>query len=81
MSNTNNFTDVLIRDFIQEISRDPTRPGYDSVLQLRADINVPPVQGDVDFLPIPTLIRYFAPGGQVDQYQRTYSSTREASSA
>src|SRR5467141_3904901 len=76
MSSTNNFTDVHIRDFIEEVRRDPTRPGYDSALQLHADVNVPPVQGeelsdDVDFLPIPTLIRYFAPGGQVDLYQPT----------
>jgi hypothetical protein len=74
MSSTNNFTNIHVRDFVNEVSRDPTRPGYDSALQLHTDINIPPVHGeelsdDFDIVPIPALIRFFAPTGQMDLYQ------------
>ena len=71
---TNNFTDIHIRDFIHEVRPDPTRLGYDSAIQLHALINVPEVQGeersdDVDFAPIPALIRFFAPSSRIDSFK------------
>ena len=79
-----------IRDFVNEVGRDPTRPEYDSALQLHSNVHVPSVQGeelsdDFDTRNIPTLIRFFAPAGQVDHIyncsleNRTY--TLESSSA
>lgn len=49
-----------IRDFIHEVRPDPTRPGYDSAIQLHALVNVPEVHGeersdDIDFTPVPAL--------------------------
>jgi hypothetical protein len=71
---TNCFTNIHIRDFINEVGRDPTRPEYDSALQLHSNVHVPSVQGEelsdnFDTRNIPTLIRFFAPAGQVDQFK------------
>lgn len=46
MSTTNNFTDFHLRGFVIETGQDPTRPGYDSALQLKENINIPAVQGE-----------------------------------
>jgi hypothetical protein len=71
---TNYFTNIHVRDFINQVARDPTRPGYDSALQLHSDVHIPSVQGeelsdDFDCKNIPTIIRFFAPAGQVDQFK------------
>lgn len=68
------FTDFHLRDFVYEVRRDPSRPSYESALQLHLDINIPGVQGeersdDVEVRPIPALVRYFAPAGQIDLYR------------
>ena len=44
MSN-NAFTNIHIRDFINEVGRDPTRPGYDSPT-LHSNMHIPSVQGE-----------------------------------
>src|ERR1700719_4662384 len=49
------------RDFVNEVGRDPTRPEYDSALQLHSNVHVPSVQGgelsdNFDTRNIPTLI-------------------------
>jgi hypothetical protein len=43
---TNCFTNIHVRDFVNEVARDPTRPGYDSALQLHSNVHVPSVQGE-----------------------------------
>ncbi|KAN0083614.1 hypothetical protein V8E54_002702 [Elaphomyces granulatus] len=74
MATTNNFTNIHIRDFVQEIQHDPTRPGYDGALQLHSNLNIPPVQGeelsdDIDIVGIPALIRIFTGIGSRDRYK------------
>ena len=71
---SSSFTDIHVRDFVHEVRPDPTRPGYDSALQLHSEVNIPPVQGeelsdDIDVKPVPTLIRFFVTNGQADLFQ------------
>ena len=73
MSSSSCFTDIHVRDFVHEVRHDPSRPGYDSALQLHSDVNIPPVQGeelsdDVDVKSVPTLVRFFVTNGQADLF-------------
>jgi hypothetical protein len=74
MSTTNNFTDFHLRDFVTETGQNPTRSGYDSALQLKANVNIPAVQGeglsdDFDIVCVPTLVRIFAGSGSADRFK------------
>ena len=70
MSTANNFTDFHLRDFVSETGRDPSRPSYDSAVQLTSSLNVPTnqeaVSDDFEVVRIPTLVRIFA-GGSLDR--------------
>lgn len=67
------FPSILhVRDFIEYVEPDPTRPGKGLSMQLRVSLNIPfkDVQSDdVEQNEIPTLIRFFNEGNQTDLYQ------------
>jgi hypothetical protein len=61
-----------IRDFIDNVEQDPTRPGKGLSMQLRVSLNIPDkdIQSDdVEQDDIPTLIRFFNEGNRPDHYQ------------
>lgn len=61
-----------IRDFVDEVEQDPTRPGKGLSLQLRLSLNIPEkdIQSDdVEQQDIPTVVRFFAEAGKLDTYQ------------
>jgi hypothetical protein len=61
-----------IRDFIDHVEPDPTRPGKGLSMQLRVSLNIPEkdVQSeDVEQKDIPTLIRFFNEGNRPGLYQ------------
>ncbi|KAN0086376.1 hypothetical protein V8E54_000064 [Elaphomyces granulatus] len=64
MGSVNNPAIMNLRDFIEEVGVDPSRPDMSSALQLKTSLNIPPLQAeehceDIDLSPIPTLIRLF----------------------
>jgi hypothetical protein len=63
---------IHIRDFVEHIEPDPTRPGKGQSMQLRISLNIPlkDIQSeDVEHDEIPTLIRFFNEGNQPDLYK------------
>jgi hypothetical protein len=61
-----------IRDFIEQVEQDPTRPGKGLALQLRTSLNIPEKDAqsdDIEQQDIPTLIRFFSDPGQADIYR------------
>jgi hypothetical protein len=62
---------IHIRDFVEHVEPDPTRPGKGHSMQLRISLNIPlkDVQSeDVKQDEIPTLVRLFNEGNQSDIY-------------
>ncbi|KAN0074020.1 hypothetical protein V8E54_007957 [Elaphomyces granulatus] len=74
MGSVNNPAIMNLRDFVEEVGVDPSRPGMSSALQLKTSLNIPPLQAehcdDIDISPIPTLIRLFCPAGQLHSFQQ-----------
>ena len=71
-SNKSNPAVLHIRDFIEHVEPDPTRPGTNLALQLRVSLNIPEKDvhsDDVEQDDIPTLIRFFAETNHTDSYQ------------
>jgi hypothetical protein len=66
MPSQNSFPAILhMRDFIDHMEQDPTRPGKSLSLQLRVSLNIPAKDirsDDVKQDDIPTLIRFFNEG-------------------
>jgi hypothetical protein len=63
---------IHIRDFIDHVEPDPTRPGKGLSMQLRISLNIPckGIQSDdVEQNGIPTLVRFFNEGNQSDLYK------------
>jgi hypothetical protein len=73
MPSQTSFPAILhIRDFIDHVEQDPTRPGKGLSMQLRVSLNIPDkdIQSDdVEQDAIPTLIRFFNEGNRPDLYQ------------
>jgi hypothetical protein len=73
MPSNKSFPAILhIRDFIEHVEPDPTRPGKGLSMQLRVSLNIPDkdVQSDdVEQDDIPTLIRFFNEGNRPGLYQ------------
>lgn len=73
MPSNRSFPAILhIRDFIDHVEPDPTRPGQSHSLQMRLSLNIPDkdVQSDdVEQIDIPTLVRFFNDGNRTDLYQ------------
>jgi hypothetical protein len=74
MPNADSPAIIHLRDFIEEISNDPSRPDQGPALQIQITLNIPSVQpeeqsDDVDCSPIQTLIRFFTPAGRSHLYQ------------
>jgi hypothetical protein len=60
-----------VRDFVEHVEPDPTRPGKALSMQLRVSLNIPfkdIESDDVESKEIPTLIRIFNDGNQPDAY-------------
>lgn len=71
-SNTTCPAILHIRDFIDRVEPDPTRPGKGLSIQLRISLNIPQkdIQSDdVEQAEIPTLVRFFNKGNQSDRYK------------
>jgi hypothetical protein len=71
-SNKSSLAILHIRDFIEHVEPDPTRPGKGLSMQLRVSLNIPDkdVQSDdVEQDDIPTLIRFFNEGNRPGIYQ------------
>lgn len=72
MPSNKSFPTVLhIRDFIEQVEQDPTRPGKGLALQLRISLNIPEKDtqsDDVEQQDIPTMIRFFSDHGRSDIY-------------
>src|ERR1700744_5598871 len=63
---------IHIRDFVEHVEPDPTRPGKGLSMQLRVSLNIPlkDIQSDdVEQNEIPTLLRFFNEGNQSDLYK------------
>ncbi|KZN87629.1 hypothetical protein EN45_061900 [Penicillium chrysogenum] len=63
---------IHIRDFVEHVEPDPTRPGKGLSMQLRISLNIPwkDIQSDdVEQDDIPTLVRFFNEGNQSDLYK------------
>ncbi|KAJ6168290.1 hypothetical protein N7497_001133 [Penicillium chrysogenum] len=63
---------IHIRDFVEHVEPDPTRPGKGLSMQLRISLNIPwkDIQpDDVEQDDIPTLVRFFNEGNQSDLYK------------
>ena len=63
---------IHVRDFIDSVEPDPTRPGRALSMQLGVSLNIPfkdIESDDVESNEIPTLIRFFNEGNQSDIYQ------------
>ncbi|KAJ5904785.1 uncharacterized protein N7473_001701 [Penicillium subrubescens] len=63
---------IHIRDFVEQVEPDPTRPGKGFSMQLRISLNIPlkDIQSDdVEQDEIPTLLRFFNEGNQSDLYK------------
>jgi hypothetical protein len=73
MPSNKSFLAILrIRDFIENVEPDSTRPGKGLSVQLRVSLNIPSedIQSDdVEQNEIPTLIRFFNEGNRPDLYQ------------
>ncbi|KAJ5612016.1 hypothetical protein N7510_005210 [Penicillium lagena] len=73
MPSNKSFPAILhIRDFIEHVEPDPTRPAKGLSMQLRVSLNIPDkdVQSDdVEQHDIPTLIRFFNEGNRPGLYQ------------
>jgi hypothetical protein len=73
MPQNQSFPAILhVRDFIEYVEPDPTRPGKGLSMQLRVSLNIPfkDIQSDgVEQNEIPALIRFFNEGNQTDLYQ------------
>jgi hypothetical protein len=73
MPSNKSFPAILhIRDFVENVEPDPTRPGKGLSIQLRVSLNIPSkdIQSeDVEQNEIPTLIRFFNEGNRPDLYQ------------
>jgi hypothetical protein len=70
MGSVNNPAIMNLRDFIEEVGVDPSRPD-----QLKTSLNIPPLQAeehcdDIDISPVPTLVRLFCPAGQLHSFQQ-----------
>jgi hypothetical protein len=62
---------IHIRDFVEHVEPDPTRPGKGLSMQLRISLNIPlkDIQSDnVEQNEIPTLLRFFNEGNQSGLY-------------
>lgn len=60
-----------VRDFIEQVEPDPTRPGKGLALQLRISLNIPAKDDqsdDVEQQDILTLVRFFSDPGRSDIY-------------
>lgn len=71
-SNTTCPAIIHIRDFIDHVEPDPTRPGKGLSIQLRLSLNIPwkdVYSDDVEQDEIPTLVRFFNDGNQSDRYK------------
>ncbi|CAI7627757.1 unnamed protein product [Penicillium pancosmium] len=71
-SNTTHPAIIHIRDFVEHVEPDPTRPGKGLSMQLRVLLNIPQrdIQSDdVEQDEIPTLIRFFNDSNQPDLYK------------
>ncbi|KAJ5111788.1 hypothetical protein NUU61_001418 [Penicillium alfredii] len=71
-SNTTYPAILHIRDFIDHVEPDPTRPGKGLSMQLRISLNIPwkDIQSDdVEQDEIPTLVRFFNDSNQSDLYK------------
>lgn len=68
MPSSNTFPAILhVRDFVEHVEPDPTRPGKALSMQLRVALNIPfrdIESDDVDSSEIPTLIRFFNEGNR-----------------
>jgi hypothetical protein len=63
---------IHIRDFVEHVEPDPTRPGKGLSMQLRISLNIPlkDIQSDdVEQDEIPTLLRFFDESKQSDLYK------------
>ena len=73
MPSNTSFPAILhIRDFIENVEPDPTRPGKGLSKQLRVSLNIPDKDvksDDVEQDDIPTLVRFFNEGNRPDLYQ------------
>lgn len=61
-----------VRDFVEHVERDPTRPGRGLALQLRLSLNIPQkneTSGDVQQQDTPVLIRFFCDQSRFALYQ------------
>jgi hypothetical protein len=73
MPSNKSFPAILhVRDFVEHIKPDPTRPGKGLSMQLRVSLNIPfkdIESDDVESNDIPTFIRFFNKGNHSDIYQ------------
>lgn len=63
---------IHVRDFVEQVEPDPTRPGKGLSMQLRISLNIPlkDIQSDdVEQDEVPTLVRFFNEGNQSDHYK------------
>lgn len=63
---------IHVRDFVEHVEPDPTRPGKGLSMQLRMSLSIPfkDIQSeDVEQEEIPTLVRFFNEGNQSDHYK------------
>lgn len=68
-SNSTCPTIIHIRDFVEHVEPDPTRPGKWFSMQLRISLNIPSKDihsDDMEQDEIPTLLRFFNEGNQSD---------------
>jgi hypothetical protein len=67
---------IHVRDFIDNVEPDPSRPDLSSNIQLLMSLNVPPPvsveeeSDDVECGPIQTSIRFFCPRSRLYDYER-----------
>ena len=63
---------IHIRDFINHVEPDPTRPGKGLALQLHVSLNLPDKDAqsdDVEQKEVPTLVRFFTEASRSDLYR------------
>jgi hypothetical protein len=75
MSSTKCPAIIHLRDFVETVGSDPTRPDQQAAIQLQTVLNIPSLQpdeqsNDMEICPVPALIRIFTLPGQLHLYQQ-----------
>ena len=75
MSSTKCPAIIHLRDFVETVGPDPTRPDQQAAIQLQTVLNIPSLQpdeqsNDMEICPVPALVRIFTLLGQLHLYQQ-----------